>query len=139
MRPYIALSASALLGCSLAISAASAPRPGVDWPQFRGIGAAGVAEGFSLPTEWNVATGSNIAWKADVPGLGLSSPVVWGNEVFVSTSISGQKDAGLKVGLYGDVRPVVDDTEHEWRVYALDKKTGKVKWQQTVLKAVPKI
>ena len=47
---------------------------------------------------WSVASGTNIAWKADVPGLGLSSPVVWGNDVFVSTSISGQKDAGLKVG-----------------------------------------
>ena len=139
MRRYIALSASALLGCSLAIFAASAPRPGVDWPQFRGIDAAGIAEGFSLPTEWNVAAGTNVAWKADVPGLGLSSPVVWGNDVFVSTSISGQKDAGLKVGLYGDVRPVLDDTEHEWRVYAFDKRTGKEKWQQTVLKSVPKI
>ena len=103
------------------------------------IDAAGVAEGFSLPTEWSVANGTNIAWKADVPGLGLSSPVVWGNDAFISTSISGQKDAGLKVGLYGDVRPVLDDTEHEWRIYAFDKKTGKEKWQQTVLKSVPKI
>lgn len=139
MRRYIAVPASALLAYTLSLSAASAPRPGVDWPQFRGIAAAGVSEGFSLPTEWNVAEGRNIAWKTDVPGLGLSSPVVWGNDVFVSTSISGKKDAGLKVGLYGDVRPVEDDTEHEWRIYALDKKTGKVKWQQTVHKAVPKI
>jgi outer membrane protein assembly factor BamB len=139
MSRQIALSASTVLAYTLSVSAVSAPRPGVDWPQFRGISAAGVAEGFSLPTEWNVGDGRNIAWKADVPGLGLSSPVVWGNDVFVSTSISGQKDAGLKVGLYGDVRPVQDDTEHEWRIYALDKKTGKVKWQQTVHKAVPKI
>ena len=139
MRRYIAVPASALLAYTLSLSAASAPRPGVDWPQFRGIGAAGVAEGFSLPTEWSVAEGRNVAWKTDVPGLGLSSPVVWGNDLFVSTSISGKKDAGLKVGLYGDVRPVEDDTEHEWRIYALDKKTGKVKWQQTVHKAVPKI
>lgn len=139
MRRYIASSASALLACALAISAASAPRPGVDWPQFRGIAAAGVAEGFSLPTEWNVAEGRNIVWKTVIPGLGLSSPVVWGNDVFVTTSISGQKDAGLRVGLYGDVRPVEDDTEHEWRIYALDKQTGKVKWQQTVHRSVPKI
>jgi outer membrane protein assembly factor BamB len=119
--------------------AATAPRPGVDWPQFRGIAASGVAEGFSLPTTWDTAGGTNVAWKTPVPGLGLSSPVVWGNDVFISTSISGQKDAGLKVGLYGNVEPVQDDTEHEWRVYALDKKSGKVKWEKSVLKAVPKI
>ena len=119
--------------------AASAARPGVDWPQFRGIAAGGIAEGFSLPETWDVAKGTNLLWKTAVPGLGLSSPVVWGDDVFISTSISGQKDSGLKVGLYGDIAPVQDDTEHEWRLYALDKKTGTVKWQQSVLKAVPKI
>lgn len=135
-----ALAIPAVLLAGMAISqAASAPRPGVDWPQFRGIGAAGVAEGFSLPTTWNVAEGTNIRWKTPVPGLGLSSPVVWGNEVFISTSISGKKDAGLKVGLYGNVEPVLDDTEHEWRVYALDKNTGKIMWEKSVLKAVPKV
>src|SRR5918993_1915598 len=119
--------------------AATAPRPGVDWPQFRGISAGGVAEGFSLPTTWDTTKDTNVAWKTPVPGLGLSSPVIWGDEIFISTSISGQKDAGLKVGLYGNVEPVQDDTEHEWRVYALDKKSGKIKWEKSVLKAVPKI
>lgn len=120
-------------------AAATAPRPGIDWPQFRGISATGVAEGFSLPATWNTSDGTNVLWKTQIPGLGLSSPVVWGNEVFISSSISGRKDAGLKVGLYGSVEPVQDDTEHEWRVYAVDKATGKIKWQQTVHKAVPKI
>jgi outer membrane protein assembly factor BamB len=116
-----------------------APMPGEEWPQFRGIAANGIAEGFSLPAKWDAATGENIAWKTPIPGLGLSSPIVWGDEVFLSTSISGKSDAGLKVGLYGDITPVQDDTPHEWRVYALDKKTGQVKWQQTAYKGVPKI
>src|SRR5215203_991275 len=120
-------------------SGAVAPRPGIDWPQFRGIAASGIAEGFSVPTTWNVADGTNIAWKMPVPGLGLSSPVVWGDELFVSTSISGKADSNLKVGLYGDITPVQDDTSHEWRVYALDKKTGAVKWQRTAFTGVPKI
>jgi outer membrane protein assembly factor BamB len=118
---------------------AGTPKPGIDWPQFRGIRATGVAEGFPLPASWDVAKGQGVAWKTPIPGLGLSSPIVWGDLTCVSTSISGQKDAGLRVGLYGDVRPVLDDTEHEWRVYCLDKKSGAVRWQQTVLKAVPKI
>ena len=137
--PALFASFAALAVLTGPIGAASPARPGVDWPQFRGIAAAGVAEGFSLPATWNTKDGTNVRWTAPIPGLGLSSPVVWGNDVFISTSISGQKDAGLKVGLYGDIAPVQDDTEHEWRIYALDKRTGKVKWQQTVHKAVPKI
>src|SRR5215207_5976269 len=122
MRRIAVVSASTLGVCALILgtvsqpraSAARAPRPGIDWPQFRGIAANGVAEGFSLPTTWNAADGTNVVWKTPVPGLGLSSPVVWGDDVFISTSISGKKDAGLKVGLYGDVQPVLDNTSHEW-------------------------
>lgn len=121
------------------ISAASSPRPGVDWPQFRGIKAAGAADTHPTPAKWNVAASEGVVWKTPVPGLGLSSPVVWGDLVCLSTSISGKGDAGLKVGLYGDIKPVQDDTEHEWRVYCLDKKTGKVRWQRTAYKGVPKI
>ena len=128
-----------LLTAAALTAAARAPRAGVDWPQFRGIAAAGVAEGFSLPATWDAAKNTNIAWKTPIPGLGLSSPIVWGDEIFISTSISGKSDANLRVGLYGDIRSVEDDTPHEWRVYALDKKSGKIKWQQTVLTAVPKI
>lgn len=140
MRGIAVLTVPAVLLAGIASPGPSTvPRPGVDWPQFRGIGAAGIAEGFSLPTTWNTADGTNVAWKTDIPGLGHSSPVVWGNDVFVSTSISGQKDAGLKIGAYGAIMPVQDDTEHEWRVYALDKTTGEIKWQQTAYKGVPKV
>jgi outer membrane protein assembly factor BamB len=134
------LSAATVMLAGIAVTGApAAPRPGVDWPQFRGIAANGIAEGFSLPTTWNAATGANILWKTAIPGLGLSSPVVWGDEVFISTSISGKTDANLKVGLYGDIASVQDDTSHEWRVYALDKKTGAIKWQQTTTSGVPKV
>ena len=112
----------------------------MDWPQFRGIAAAGIAEGFSLPTTWNAADGTNVLWKTPIPGLGLSSPVVWGDDIFISTSISGKKDAGLKVGLYGDIASGRRTTRRtSGGVYALDKKTGAVKWQQTAHKGVPKI
>jgi outer membrane protein assembly factor BamB len=128
-----------LLAASVLAAAPSPPKPGVDWPQFRGIAASGVAEGFSLPTTWNAADGTNILWKTTVPGLGLSSPIVWKDEVFISTSISGRDDAGLKVGYYGNIQSVTDDTPHEWRVYAIDKKTGAIRWQQSAYKGVPKI
>jgi outer membrane protein assembly factor BamB len=121
------------------MTAGTAPRPGVDWPQFRGIRASGIAEGHPTPTRWDVAAGRGVVWKTPVPGLGLSSPIVWGDLVCLTTSLSGKKDADLKVGLYGDIEPVQDDSMHEWRVYCLDKKSGAVKWQQTVHKGVPRI
>jgi len=124
---------------ALALAAATAPRPGVDWPQFRGINASGISEGHATPAAWNVGSGERIAWRTPVPGLGLSSPIVWGDLVCVTTSISGRKDAGLKVGLYGNIAPVEDDTEHEWRIYCLDKKSGAIRWQQAVHRGVPKV
>jgi outer membrane protein assembly factor BamB len=133
------LAAFALSGDLEPSQAAANARPGVDWPQFRGIRASGIAEGFTLPASWDVKARREIAWETPIPGLGLSSPIVWGDLLCVSTAISGQKDAGLKVGLYGDVKPVTDDTEHEWRILCLDKKTGTNRWQRSVVKAVPKI
>jgi outer membrane protein assembly factor BamB len=129
----------ALIAVQTYPAAAREPRPGVDWPQFRGIRATGTADSHPTPAKWNVAAGQGVAWKTPVPGLGLSSPIVWGDLVCLSTAISGMKDAGLRVGLYGDIRPVQDDTEHEWRVYCLDKKSGTIRWQATAHKAVPKI
>jgi outer membrane protein assembly factor BamB len=139
MRSAAPLAAAALLTAMLHAASPHAPRAGVDWPQFRGISAHGIAEGFSLPAEWNVADGTNIAWKTDIPGLGHASPVIWGDDLFLATAISGRKDAGLRIGAYGAIRSVQDDTEHEWRVYALDKKTGRIKWQRTAHRAVPAI
>lgn len=133
---FVAVVAAAF---QLSMTAGTAPRPGVDWPQFRGIRASGIAEGHPTPTTWDVAAGRGVVWKTPVPGLGLSSPIVWGDLVCLTTSLSGKKDADLKVGLYGDIEPVQDDSMHEWRVYCLDKKSGAVKWQQTVHQGVPKI
>ena len=121
------------------LSGASPPRPGVDWPQFRGISANGIAEGHPTAVTWNMADGTNIAWKTALPGLGLSSPVVWGDLVCLTTAISGKADAGIKPGLYGDIRPVEDDSEHEWRVMCLNKTSGKLVWAATAHKGVPKI
>ena len=143
MRLHTLTLAGALaLGAALSSSsprAANAPRPGVDWPQFRGISATGISEGVPTPSTWNVAAGTNVLWKTAIPGLGLSSPVVWGDQLFVSTAISGDKGAGVKPGLYGDIKSVTDDTPHEWRVYALNKKTGAILWQKTAHTGVPKI
>ncbi|MGB2715324.1 MAG: PQQ-binding-like beta-propeller repeat protein [Vicinamibacterales bacterium] len=121
------------------MSGALNARPGIDWPQFRGIRASGIDDKHPAPQTWSVEKKQGVVWKTPIPGLGHASPVVWGNSVFVATSISGKKDSGVRVGYYGDIKPVTDDTPHEWRVYCLDKQTGAVRWQQTATTGVPKI
>ena len=54
------------------------------WPSFRGPAASGIADGPAPPTEWNAETGHNILWRTEIPGLGHSSPVVWGDRIFVT-------------------------------------------------------
>ena len=102
-----------------------ATRAGVDWPQFRGPRASGIAEGFKTPLRWSVPQKSNVGWKTPIPGLGHSSPVISGGRLFVATAISA-KNNDVKVGLYGEIASVQDDATHEWRVYCLDKKSGKI-------------
>ncbi|MCG8606651.1 PQQ-binding-like beta-propeller repeat protein [bacterium] len=112
---------------------------GIQWPGFRGPGASGISEGYATATSWSVSDGDNIKWKTEIPGLGLSCPVIWGDQVFLTTAISGKKDPYLKVGLYGNIDPVEDDTVHKWKLYCLDKKRGKMAWEKTITEGVPKI
>jgi outer membrane protein assembly factor BamB len=110
-----------------------------NWPSFRGANASGVSDGVPTATAWNVDAKKGVRWKTSIAGLGHSSPVIWGDKVFVTSALSGVAKPELKVGLYGDIAPVQDDTAHEFRVYCLDKKSGKVLWQQTAYKGVPRV
>ena len=116
----------------LASTAAAGP-----WSQFRGPSARGVDESQALPTNWNVETGVNIRWQSTIPGLAHSSPIVWGDRVYVTTAVRPGK-AELKVGLYGDIAPVEEKESHQWRLLALDKTTGKVAWNILSCEGVPK-
>jgi outer membrane protein assembly factor BamB len=136
LAPLVAL---VLIVEGLDAAAPARPRPGVDWPSFRGPQAAGVAEGFATPLRWNAEKGDGLRWKTAVAGLGHSSPVVWGDLVCVTTALSGAADAALKVGLYGDIAPVEDATVHSWKVQCLDKRTGALRWERAVHQGVPRI
>lgn len=108
------------------------------WPQFRGSNAGGLGDG-SPPEKWDVAKGEHVLWKRPVPGLGLASPIVWGDHVFVTTAASDKDDAELKIGLYGDIKSVTaeDGVKHDWRVLCLHRLTGEPVWEKTVVSAVP--
>jgi outer membrane protein assembly factor BamB len=111
----------------------------LNWPSFRGPNASGVADGQFPPSTWNAEKGINVLWKTPIPGFGHSSPVIWDDRVFVTTAVSGDSNAKPKVGLYGDVDSVNDKTTHTWRVFCLEKGTGKVLWEQTAFTGVPKV
>jgi len=118
-----------------------APRvqsPG-NWPQFRGPGAAGVADGQHPPLRWDLEKGVNVLWKVPVAGLGHFCPVVWGNRVILTTAVSTGDTKGLKPGQYGNVDSVEDTSEHSWRVLAFDTATGAVVWDVEAAKGVPTV
>ena len=108
-----------------------------NWPTFRGPNASGVGDG-AAPTKWDATKNENVLWKTPIPGLAHSSPVVWGNKVFITTAISSDPSAVFRHGLYGDVEPSTDVSKHTWKVYCLDRDTGKILWEQVSHEGVPK-
>ena len=120
------------------ISVLSVAAAANEWPGFRGPAASGVADGAALPERWNVNTGENIRWKVAVPGLAHSSPVVWGDRVFLATAISTRADVTFKPGLYGEGTASEDRSPQRWVVLALDRRTGQTVWQQTAYEGTPR-
>lgn len=109
-----------------------------NWPSFRGPGAAGVLEGLDLPERWDAQTGQGIRFKVEIPGLAHSSPVIWGDRLFVTTAVSSEREASFKPGLYGSGEASRDRSVQEWQILCVDKKSGKLLWQKTATKGTPK-
>ncbi len=113
--------------------------PERQWPGYRGYMASGVLDNANLPATFDFDKQENIRWKIEIPGMGISSPAIWGNRLFITTAVSTADKAGFKPGLYGDVTPVQDSSVHEWKVYCIEKSNGKILWERTSYKGVPKI
>jgi outer membrane protein assembly factor BamB len=126
----------------------SAAGPADDWPQFRGTTGGVIADDASLPDTWSPTR--NVAWKAEIPGLGWGSPVVWGDHVFVSTAISAGHDLprGVTPGVYADKTEKREynigtgkdpdfKIPRRWMLYAFSFKTGKVKWAVELRNGLP--
>src|SRR5689334_20030193 len=116
-------------------------KPEQNWPGFRGPGAQGVADGYPTRVDWNVDTAaskpSGVLWRAEIPGLGHSSPIVWEDQVYLATAVPKTGKPSLRIGYYGDVGPAKDNDEQRWLILCLDKKSGKKKWEQTIRTAKP--
>lgn len=108
------------------------------WFMYRGNYASGVLDNSGLPGSWDTESGHNIKWKTKIPGLGHSSPIVWGDKIFVTTAVSSSTQ-DIKTGIYGSIEPVKDDSEHEWKLICIEKNSGKIIWDKTACSGIPKI
>ncbi len=114
------------------------------WPQWRGPGGLGISPEKNLPTKWTPAVDGkpavNIKWKTEIPGRGHSSPVVWKDRIFLTTSLKGDQVPGKKAPVHPDfnrqpgyLHPDATDVDykHALKVLAIDAKSGKVLWEKT--------
>jgi outer membrane protein assembly factor BamB len=107
-----------------------------NWPQFRGSDSQGTSTNDKLPTRWSAT--ENVRWRTGIPGQGWSSPVVWGDKVFVTTVVNQGEDEEAKPGLYfGGERPDAPKSEHEWKTYCLHLQTGEVLWDRVAHRGLP--
>ena len=134
LRLFLCASSVVLFAASLA---AQTPRSD-SWPSFRGDRAAGVAEGQNLPERWDAEKGVGVKWKTAIPGLAHSSPVVWGERVYVTTAVSSRGGDSFRHGLYGDGDASDDRSPQQWKLYALDRRSGRVVWERTAYEGVPR-
>jgi outer membrane protein assembly factor BamB len=140
-RAIPAFAAVLLAGVSLG---AADPEPSRDarWPGWRGSDGQGIVQEKGLPLEWSATR--NVVWKTEIPGKGYSSPIVWGDRIFLTTAIEGEVDPAAKpmkhvIDGQDFVHPegVAADRKHAFEVLALDATTGKVLWQRTAWKGTP--
>jgi outer membrane protein assembly factor BamB len=125
------------LGLFLCANASAAPQPDplAQWGQWRGPLATGTAPKAIPPIKWDAKT--NIRWKARIPGVGHSSPIVWGDQVFLTTAEAvGKKLAVPKQppGAHNNIDP---DRKMKFQVIAIDRKDGTIKWRAIVQQTQP--
>ena len=138
----------------------AAPVPAdATWPQFRGPSGRAISAIETLPTKWS--TTINVAWSAEIPGRAWSSPIVWGDQVFVTSAISASGFKQPSPGIYGndyvaelqrqglseaqimeklrlrDLESPAESGDVQFMLYSLDVATGKIRWQQQAHKGPP--
>lgn len=107
-----------------------------NWPQWRGPLGTGVAPDANPPVEWSET--KNVRWKVALPGKGHSTPIVWGDRIYLTTAIPfGEKlppKHSTAPGTHDGV-PVIQ--RHEFVVLAVDRRDGRILWQKSVHKKLP--
>ena len=127
--------------CALGLCAAGAvdnPATPSGWPSFRGWFASGIAEGYRTPVQWNVGRAKYRVENAD-SGTGPLKSCCVRRQNIRHNGDKRRRKIRLKVGLYGDITPVEETAVYSWKVYCLDRKTGRIIWERTAHTGIPKI
>jgi outer membrane protein assembly factor BamB len=140
MKLFVRISiATAIISTILLLNVSSLA---ANWPQWRGPSGMGVSDEKNLPTQWGV--GKNIKWKTPIAGRGHSSPIVWGNRIFLTTAIEGELVPGAKAPKHmnGDKEFVHPDSvganrQHTFKLICVDRETGKMLWEQIAFQGTP--
>jgi outer membrane protein assembly factor BamB/putative NIF3 family GTP cyclohydrolase 1 type 2 len=107
------------------------PAAARNWPQFRGPEASGIGQARDIRFDQPL-------WKTPIPGLAHSSPIAWGERVFISTAVSGLAGATFRRGLFGEGDASTDLSVHQWKLLCLDLRTGKLLWDRLAYEGTPK-
>jgi outer membrane protein assembly factor BamB len=138
------VSFAVVLGALLCRASAQAAEPAADtpWAGWRGPDGQGVATATGLPIEWSDT--KNVAWRTKIPGRGHSSPVVWGDRVFLTTAIDGDVVPGARAVQHLDegkefVHPdaIGADRKHKFEVLAIEARTGQILWEKVAFEGTP--
>lgn len=141
------------------LAAHADPKSGKNWPGFRGHEMSGVAASSKLPEKWSKTEG--VAWSAPIPGNAWSSPIVWDGTVYVTSAVGAKAFKQPSAGIFGndyvaelqkqglsqeeimkrllarDIESGEESGDLRYMLYALDAKTGKVKWQAEAHRGAP--
>jgi outer membrane protein assembly factor BamB len=115
------VAAAGLLLAAVQLPAGAQKNTGTFWPQWRGPEANGVSRTATPPTEWSETT--NVRWKVELPGRGASTPVIWGDRLYLSTAVPIE-GTGHRV-------------RHRFAVLALNRKDGSIAWERTAREEAP--
>jgi outer membrane protein assembly factor BamB len=106
-----------------------------NWPSWRGPGALGISTEPGIPAKWDLS--KNIKWKVEVPGLGHSSPIVWGDRIFVTTAVnSNPEEESFQKGFPRATRKL-ETADIAWKVLCFNKENGKLLWEKTAVTRKP--
>src|SRR5262245_10977574 len=109
-----------------------------NWPSFRGPQASGVSDARPLTSTWDAEKSINVRWKTPIPGLAHSSPIVWDDRIFLTTAVSSADNLSYVPKDYG-IGLAQDDAKHSWRIYCLDKNSGRIRWERVAYEGVPRV
>jgi outer membrane protein assembly factor BamB len=129
------LAAGSFIGASLAVAPTVAQNLEADryWAQWRGPRATGAALQGNPPLRWSET--SNVKWKVEIPGRGSSSPVVWGDRIFLQTAVpAGAPTGDASHRPRGGMTP---REPHRFVLYAIDRNTGRTVWERTAREQPP--